>query len=160
MSKELNKAPVDQAEAERPEVVAFRYHCTNAEGEPLPGWFYSDDAGTLGLREPLMTVAQHERITAQLHDALDESDGDRWKLRSEREAAQPAQPKEPSMSTSIDTLLKIAQQLSVLAAEVEEKLSEIASEIETAAKQVESTTAADREQLAKLKQLQSLLKDL
>ncbi|HIE1504202.1 TPA: hypothetical protein ACXJSP_000189 [Pseudomonas aeruginosa] len=52
----------EQAEAERPEVVAFRYHCTNAEGEPLPGWFYSDDAGTLGLREPLMTVAQHERI--------------------------------------------------------------------------------------------------
>ncbi|MFF6475980.1 hypothetical protein ACET4O_14705, partial [Pseudomonas aeruginosa] len=33
------------------------------------------------------TVAQHERITAQLHDALDESDGDRWKLRSERDAA-------------------------------------------------------------------------
>ncbi|HHX5603350.1 TPA: hypothetical protein ACVFG7_006051 [Pseudomonas aeruginosa] len=31
--------------------------------------------------------AQHERITAQLHDALDESDGDRWKLRSERDAA-------------------------------------------------------------------------
>ncbi|KXD22392.1 hypothetical protein AW902_19560 [Pseudomonas aeruginosa] len=34
-----------------------------------------------------MTVAQHERITAQLHVALDESDGDRWKLRSERDAA-------------------------------------------------------------------------
>ena len=31
--------------------------------------------------------AQHERITAKLHDALDESDGDRWKMRSERDAA-------------------------------------------------------------------------
>ncbi|WP_342125721.1 hypothetical protein Q7585_06525 [Pseudomonas aeruginosa] len=37
--------------------------------------------------DELMTVAQHERITGQLHDALDESDGDRWKLRSERDAA-------------------------------------------------------------------------
>lgn len=61
-----------EAEAERPEVVAFRYHCTNAEGEPLPGWFYSDDAGTLGLREPLMTVAQHERIVeARWNRAMD-----------------------------------------------------------------------------------------
>ncbi|MGV5279452.1 hypothetical protein ACV4WP_21200 [Pseudomonas aeruginosa] len=34
-----------------------------------------------------MVVAQHERISAQLHDALDECDGDRWKLRSERDAA-------------------------------------------------------------------------
>ncbi|MHC9290769.1 hypothetical protein, partial [Pseudomonas aeruginosa] len=76
-----------QAEAEQPEIVAFRYRCTNAEGEPLPGWFYSDGAGTLGLREPLMAVSQHERIIGQLHDALDESDGDRWKLRSERDAA-------------------------------------------------------------------------
>ncbi|MCO3296406.1 hypothetical protein FA204_03090, partial [Pseudomonas aeruginosa] len=75
-----------QAEAEQPEIVAFRYRCTNAEGEPLPGWFYSDGAGTLGLREPLMAVSQHERIIGQLHDALDESDGDRWKLRSERDA--------------------------------------------------------------------------
>lgn len=55
-----------QAEAEQPEIVAFRYRCTNAEGEPLPGWFYSDGAGTLGLREPLMTVAQHERIVGEL----------------------------------------------------------------------------------------------
>lgn len=55
-----------QAEAEQPEVVAFRYRCTNAEGEPLPGWFYSDGAGTLGLREPLMAVSQHERIIGAL----------------------------------------------------------------------------------------------
>ncbi|BBJ26645.1 hypothetical protein [Pseudomonas phage R12] len=40
-----------------------------------------------GVHMPLMTVAQHERISAQLHDALDECDGDRWKLRSERDAA-------------------------------------------------------------------------
>lgn len=72
----FNEAPdealrPEQAEAERPEVVAFRYHCTNAEGEPLPGWFYSDDAGTLGLREPLMTVAQHERIVGALRAERD-----------------------------------------------------------------------------------------
>lgn len=65
----IHKILAEQAEAERVEVVAFRYHCTNAEGEPLPGWFYSDDAGTLGLREPLMTVAQHERIVGALRAA-------------------------------------------------------------------------------------------
>ncbi|HEJ1726191.1 hypothetical protein FA362_26525 [Pseudomonas aeruginosa] len=59
-------AQAEQAEAERPEVVAFRYRCTNAEGEPLPGWFYSDDAGTLGLREPLTTVAECDRIVGAL----------------------------------------------------------------------------------------------
>ncbi|MFO6295211.1 hypothetical protein, partial [Pseudomonas aeruginosa] len=66
-------AQAEQAEAERPEVVAFRYRCTNAEGEPLPGWFYSDDAGTLGLREPLTTVAECDRIVGavlrQKHEA-------------------------------------------------------------------------------------------
>lgn len=94
--KSCKKCP-EQAEAERPEVVAFRYHCTNAEGEPLPGWFYSDDAGTLGLREPLMTVAQHERIVGtldQLREALEwrkeNQAGQRELLRSvtaERDAA-------------------------------------------------------------------------
>ncbi|HCF6212358.1 hypothetical protein IDX03_01675 [Pseudomonas aeruginosa] len=52
----------EKAEAERPEAVVYRYRCTNFNGEPLPGWSYSDDAGALGLREPLMTFAQHERI--------------------------------------------------------------------------------------------------
>ncbi|HDY6173966.1 TPA: hypothetical protein RQ813_006626 [Pseudomonas aeruginosa] len=61
-------AQAEQAEAERPEVVAFRYRCTNAEGEPLPGWFYSDDAGTLGLREPLTTVAECDRIVGALRE--------------------------------------------------------------------------------------------
>lgn len=60
-----------QAEAEQPEIVAFRYRCTNAEGEPLPGWFYSDGAGTLGLREPLMAVSQHERIVGALRAERD-----------------------------------------------------------------------------------------
>ncbi|MBM2516511.1 hypothetical protein JQS64_09155 [Pseudomonas aeruginosa] len=59
-----------QAEAEQPEIVAFRYRCTNAEGEPLPGWFYSDGAGTLGLREPLMAVSQHERIVGELRAVI------------------------------------------------------------------------------------------
>ncbi|WP_208536432.1 hypothetical protein [Pseudomonas aeruginosa] len=58
----------EQAVAERPEVVAFRYRCTNAEGEPLPGWFYSDDAGTLGLREPLTTVAECDRIVGAVRE--------------------------------------------------------------------------------------------
>ncbi|WP_319120982.1 hypothetical protein [Pseudomonas aeruginosa] len=61
-----------QAEAEQPEIVAFRYRCTNAEGEPLPGWFYSDGAGTLGLREPLMAVSQHERIVGSLRAEIAE----------------------------------------------------------------------------------------
>ncbi|EPG0577531.1 hypothetical protein M0L66_007212, partial [Pseudomonas aeruginosa] len=77
------------AEAERPEVVAYfdrNYPSTgdafiwaNYEGSPY---------------EPVMTVAQHERIvgelraeSAKLSEALDECDGDRWKLRSERDAA-------------------------------------------------------------------------
>ncbi|MDI3613392.1 hypothetical protein QK435_06050 [Pseudomonas aeruginosa] len=59
-----------QAEAEQPEIVAFRYRCTNAEGEPLPGWFYSDGAGTLGLREPLMAVSQHERIIGAMRAVI------------------------------------------------------------------------------------------
>ncbi|VEF98777.1 Uncharacterised protein [Pseudomonas aeruginosa] len=72
------------AQAERPEVVAWRYG--------LSGGIVSDKAcldewKSGGEYQSLMTVAQHERITAQLHDALDESDGDRWKLRSERDAA-------------------------------------------------------------------------
>lgn len=74
--------------------------------------------------------------------------------------AQPEQPKEPSMSVSIDSLLKLANSLSTLAVEIEERLSEAAADIEKMAKQLETETAADREQLAKLKQLQTLLKDL
>lgn len=80
----FNEAPdealrPEQAEAERPEVVAFRYHCTNAEGEPLPGWFYSDDAGTLGLREPLTTVAECDRIVGALR-----ADRDSWAEQAEQ----------------------------------------------------------------------------
>lgn len=116
------------------------------------------------IRRPTSDLYIREKVTesstATAAELMDETVADYKDRTKQVQPAQPAQPKEPSMSTSIDTLLKIAQQLSVLAAEVEEKLSEIASEIETAAKQVESTTAADREQLAKLKQLQSLLKDL
>ncbi|HFF2103957.1 hypothetical protein [Pseudomonas aeruginosa] len=67
------------AQAERPDVVGYR--------SGTSGGIYADGYG-LEKPEPLMTVAQHERITAQLHDALDECDGDRWKLRSERDAAQ------------------------------------------------------------------------
>ncbi|MGC6675191.1 hypothetical protein ACP0IF_31065 [Pseudomonas aeruginosa] len=89
----------EQAEAERPEVVAYRtvgrhakhqhphfalnYYKQNAEDQAA----HWRERGCEVSEDELMTVAQHERITAQLHDALDESDGDRWKLRSERDAA-------------------------------------------------------------------------
>ncbi|WP_203225679.1 hypothetical protein, partial [Pseudomonas aeruginosa] len=87
-----------QAEAERPEVVAWsnwkvgtRSHVPfRTEEEAARSVKASEIAATQEgpySVEQLMTVAQHERITAQLHDALDESDGDRWKLRSERDAA-------------------------------------------------------------------------
>ncbi|MGC7038636.1 hypothetical protein ACP0JX_30520 [Pseudomonas aeruginosa] len=86
---DMTEAAAEQAEAERPEVVAYfdrNYPSTgdafiwaNYEGSPY---------------EPVMTVAQHERIvgelraeSAKLSEALDECDGDRWKLRSERDAA-------------------------------------------------------------------------
>ncbi len=71
-------------EEERPEVVAWRY---GFSGGIVSDKACLDEWKSGGEYQSLMTVAQHERITAQLHDALDESDGDRWKLRSERDAA-------------------------------------------------------------------------
>ncbi|HCF2191704.1 TPA: hypothetical protein NIC60_000677 [Pseudomonas aeruginosa] len=76
-------AQAEQAEAERPEVVAVM-ESNGAGGKRLAQRF---PIVNVFVGDELMTVAQHERITAQLHDALDESDGDRWKLRSERDAA-------------------------------------------------------------------------
>lgn len=72
----------EQAEAERPEVVGQLV--TWPTGQRYVGRVRERKGCKT---EDVMTVAQHERITAQLHDALDESDGDRWKLRSERDAA-------------------------------------------------------------------------
>ncbi|AHB56390.1 hypothetical protein [Pseudomonas aeruginosa] len=92
----FNEAPdealrPEQAEAERPEVVAWQYRVTAG---PQTGWSLwhpgkgeEFERSYTVERRPLMTVAQYERITAQLHDALDECDGGRWKLRSERDAA-------------------------------------------------------------------------
>lgn len=63
------KQPASAGSAvEEVEVVAYRYRCTDVDGNPIPNWYYSDDAGSLGLREPLMTVAQHERIVAAADD--------------------------------------------------------------------------------------------
>ncbi|MGD8185471.1 hypothetical protein ACP9M8_16385 [Pseudomonas aeruginosa] len=77
----------EQAEAERPEAVVYRYRCTNFNGEPLPGWSYSDDAGALGLREPLMTVAQHERIAGALRFERQQMDRAFTACINERDAA-------------------------------------------------------------------------
>ncbi|HCC6626700.1 TPA: hypothetical protein L3878_001195 [Pseudomonas aeruginosa] len=92
-------AQAEKAEVERPEVVGSLYLGGWADQEELEDNDVELDMKVVerlqvdlaskgdGVHMPLMTVAQHERITAQLHDALDESDGDRWKLRSERDAA-------------------------------------------------------------------------
>ncbi|EOX9655680.1 TPA: hypothetical protein L4S08_003672 [Pseudomonas aeruginosa] len=84
-------AQAEQAEPERPEVVAWQYRVTAGPQTGwslwLPGKGEEFERSYTVERRPLMTVAQYERITAKLHDALDESDGDRWKMRSERDAA-------------------------------------------------------------------------
>ncbi|HFQ7151774.1 TPA: hypothetical protein ACHSTH_004752 [Pseudomonas aeruginosa] len=82
-------AQAEQAEAERPEVVAYLF--------VKPDGTLSMDAVRHKPSQPavaVMTVAQHERIVgelraenAKLSEALDECDGDRWKLRPERDAA-------------------------------------------------------------------------
>ncbi|HHN0514887.1 TPA: hypothetical protein ACRNDL_001767 [Pseudomonas aeruginosa] len=86
----FNEAPdealrPEQAEAERPEVVGYR--------SKESGMVYEQDYG-LKNPEALTTVAECDRIVGELRaenakliEALDESDGDRWRLRSERDAA-------------------------------------------------------------------------
>lgn len=103
--KSYTKCP-EQPEAERPEVVAYRtigrhtkhqhphyalnYYKQNAEDQAA----HWRERGCEVSEDELMTVAQHERIVgalraenAKLSEALDECDGDRWKLRSERDSA-------------------------------------------------------------------------
>ncbi len=93
----------EHAEAERQEVVDFnpyRYHAEKIRqradgaasayeaGRSALGYMEDIAESALIVRNGLDELsAQHERITAKLHDALDESDGDRWKMRSERDAA-------------------------------------------------------------------------
>ncbi|HHZ8769592.1 TPA: hypothetical protein ACWL5R_002481 [Pseudomonas aeruginosa] len=99
-------AQSEQAEAERPEVVAYRtigrhekhqhphyalnYYKQNAEDQAA----HWRERGCEVSEDELMTVTQHDRIVgalraenAKLSEALDECDGDRWKLRSERDSA-------------------------------------------------------------------------
>ncbi|MBA4905003.1 hypothetical protein [Pseudomonas aeruginosa] len=96
-------AQAEKAEAERQEVVDFnpyRYHAEKIRqradgaasayeaGRSALGYMEDIAESALIVRNGLDELsAQHERITAKLHDALDESDGDRWKMRSERDAA-------------------------------------------------------------------------
>ncbi|RQF48101.1 hypothetical protein IPC264_27290 [Pseudomonas aeruginosa] len=100
---DVAEAAAEQAEAERPEVVDFnpyRYHAEKIRqradgaasayeaGRSALGYMEDIAESALIVRNGLDELsAQHERITAKLHDALDESDGDRWKMRSERDAA-------------------------------------------------------------------------
>lgn len=79
---DVTEAPAEQAEAERPEQpkrhtadVFYHNHFSTVQMEVVRASDFDEFA------------AQHERISAQLHDALDECDGGRWKLRSERDAA-------------------------------------------------------------------------
>ncbi|HHQ4216812.1 TPA: hypothetical protein ACSQFT_001813 [Pseudomonas aeruginosa] len=97
------QAQAEKAEAERQEVVDFnpyRYHAEKIRqradgaasayeaGRSALGYMEDIAESALIVRNGLDELsAQHERITAKLHDALDESDGDRWKMRSERDAA-------------------------------------------------------------------------
>lgn len=62
----MEQYPAARPAVEEVEAVAYRYRCTDLDGNPIPNWYYSDDAGSLGLREPLMTVSQHKRIVAAL----------------------------------------------------------------------------------------------
>ncbi|HEJ5527357.1 TPA: hypothetical protein SL711_002929 [Pseudomonas aeruginosa] len=100
---DVAEAAAEQAEAERQEVVDFnpyRYHAEKIRqradgaasayeaGRSALGYMEDIAESALIVRNGLDELsAQHERITAKLHDALDESDGDRWKMRSERDAA-------------------------------------------------------------------------
>ncbi|WP_353436324.1 hypothetical protein [Pseudomonas aeruginosa] len=100
---DVAEAAAEKAEAERQEVVDFnpyRYHAEKIRqradgaasayeaGRSALGYMEDIAESALIVRNGLDELsAQHERITAKLHDALDESDGDRWKMRSERDAA-------------------------------------------------------------------------
>jgi hypothetical protein len=106
----------------------------------------------LYIREPVVTAAAQPAQPAQPVQPAQPTEP--------APPAQPEQPKESSMSASIVSLLRLANSLSTLAVEIEERLSEAAADIEKMARQLETETAAYREQLAKLKQLQTLLKDL
>ncbi|HBO3905377.1 TPA: hypothetical protein L4T53_004530 [Pseudomonas aeruginosa] len=102
-SAQPSPVQAEQAEAERQEVVDFnpyRYHAEKIRqradgaasayeaGRSALGYMEDIAESALIVRNGLDELsAQHERITAKLHDALDESDGDRWKMRSERDAA-------------------------------------------------------------------------
>ncbi len=104
--REALTQPSPAPELERPEVVAYRtigrhekhqhphyalnYYKQNAEDQAA----HWRERGCEVSEDELMTVTQHARIVGalraentKLSEALDECDGDRWKLRSERDAA-------------------------------------------------------------------------
>lgn len=104
--EDATEAPAEQAEAERPEVFGLERYRVERTGQWF--WPYCVRAGD-GTRELFVGhLKQCKRVAAQLAtafedgkfvagalraenakliEALDESDGDRWRLRSERDAA-------------------------------------------------------------------------
>lgn len=103
-------APAEQAEAERPEVAEVAFVLRNIgamdaediDGDNVDLRFEDAEGRDTGCDVSIVEYAekaadlfeQHERIVgelraenAKLSEALDECDGDRWKLRSERDAA-------------------------------------------------------------------------
>ncbi|WP_447404529.1 hypothetical protein [Pseudomonas aeruginosa] len=107
---DVTEAPAEQAEAERPEVAEVAFVLRNIgamdaediDGDNVDLRFEDAEGRDTGCDVSIVEYAekaadlfeQHDRIVgalraenAKLSEALDECDGDRWKLRSERDAA-------------------------------------------------------------------------
>ncbi|EPW8906991.1 DUF4406 domain-containing protein, partial [Pseudomonas aeruginosa] len=134
-------AQAQAKQAERPEVVGYLATAEHPKhGQPHKAFNYFKDQhdtqvahwrerGCEVSEDELMSVAQHDRIVgalraenAKLSEALDECDGDRWKLRSERDAAN-ARLHEVATACATAEQQRDAAQARV--AELESKLAEL-----------------------------------